>query len=64
MITKSEVTEKQTKVSLPFGEEGIVMKFVERPWSSKVYVKITKSSGFNELNKTFDFLDKQIDLLK
>lgn len=52
------------RVRLPFGETGTVVRFDERLWGSRYWVRIRKSNGFNKTNKVVDFFPNQIELEK
>jgi len=52
------------RVTLPFGETGTVVRFDERLWGNRYWVRIRKSNGFNETNSIVDFFPNQIELEK
>lgn len=50
-----EILENKTPVLLPFDEEGIIIKRVERIWASYYVVKITKGRLFHKKGEVVDF---------
>ena len=56
--------EKGDRVKLPFNETGTLVRFEERLWASRWWVRIRKSNGFNKTNEIVDFFEKDLELEK
>ena len=52
------------KVKLPFNEEGEIQEYVDLPWASRYMVKITKSTGFNDVDDIVDYFERDLVLIK
>lgn len=55
-----EILSKGTEVLLPLKEEGKIVKYVDRLWSSYYDVKITKGGIFNQVDDVVDFLVRDV----
>jgi len=54
--------ELNAKVIVPLGEKGIITDRVHMMWFDRYYIKITKTSGFNEIGAIVDFFERDLTL--